>query len=103
MSSFESQEATQIECEERETAPASSRFDPSAYRQYLATYELSDAQSDELLCALWAIMCSFVDLGWGADPLSLVFGATSPSEVDEPILPSGNDPSDPDPDPRGAR
>lgn len=58
-------------------------FDPADYREHLDSCPITDAEKDELLRALWGIMCAFVDLGWGLDAVSLVFQNTqnSPSEA----------------------
>lgn len=61
-------------------------FSPDDYRSHLDGFEISDAEKDELLRLLWSIMCSFVDLGWGTDPVSLVFHSSSPAHADAPIL-----------------
>jgi len=42
-------------------------FDADQYRHHLDEYELTQAQEDELLEALWHIMSTMVDIGWGVD------------------------------------
>jgi hypothetical protein len=44
-------------------------FDYALYESYLADSGLSDAEKQEFLNALWAIIVSFVDLGFGVHPL----------------------------------
>lgn len=59
------------------------KFDPADYREDLDSCPITDAQKDELLRALWDIMCAFVDLGWGLDAVSLVLqNAPTPDGVE---------------------
>lgn len=57
-------------------------FDPADYREHLDSCPITEDQKDELLRALWDIMCAFVDLGWGLDAVSLVLQNTSTSTPD---------------------
>jgi hypothetical protein len=57
-------------------------FAPEDYRHHLEGSGLTESEQNELLAALWKIMCGFVDLGWNVDAVSLVLGATSPSPQD---------------------
>jgi hypothetical protein len=57
-------------------------FAPEDYCHHLEGSGLTEAEQNELLAALWKIMCGFVDLGWNVDAVSLVLGATSPSPQD---------------------
>lgn len=57
-------------------------FAPEDYRHHLEGSGLTEAEQNELLAALWKIMCGFVDLGWSVDAVSLVLGQTSPSAKD---------------------
>jgi hypothetical protein len=57
-------------------------FAPEDYLHHFEGCEISEAEKDELLRLLWNIMCSFVDLGWGTDAVSLVFSPSSPVEAD---------------------
>lgn len=57
-------------------------FDPADYREDLDSCPITEAQKDELLRALWDIMCAFVDLGWGLDAVSLVLQNTPSSTPD---------------------
>jgi hypothetical protein len=44
-------------------------LDYALYERYLADSGLSDAEKREFLDALWSIIVSFVDLGFGVHPL----------------------------------
>lgn len=57
-------------------------FTPDDYRHHLDGSGMTKAEQDELLSALWKIMCGFVDLGWNVDAVSLVLGPASPSAND---------------------
>ena len=54
-----------------------SLFDPEDYRDDLKAFDLSPTQEDELLHALWRIMCAFVELGWGVDSVNFCIPASS--------------------------
>jgi hypothetical protein len=45
------------------------RVDVEKYQAFLDGADLTDAQKEELLQALWAIMVSFVELGFGVSPM----------------------------------
>lgn len=47
-------------------------LNPEEYRHALADLEISPAQQDELLHALWHIISTFVDIGWGVDTVRIV-------------------------------
>lgn len=47
----------------------------AVYWQYLDNMELSDTQKTELLNALWSMMATFVDLGFGVDPVQQLMPA----------------------------
>ena len=47
-------------------------FDPSEYVDYMAGFDLTDAQQVEVLQTLWHIMVSMVDMGWGVDNIQLM-------------------------------
>lgn len=51
----------------RETLP----LDIERYRRYLDGMNLSEAQTAEMLRALWSILSAFVDLGFGVDSAHL--------------------------------
>ncbi|MHA3976479.1 hypothetical protein ACW9UR_02230 [Halovulum sp. GXIMD14794] len=53
------------------------RVDVEKYQAYLDGSGLSDAQKEDFLQALWSIMVSFVELGFGVSPLQEVCGKTS--------------------------
>jgi hypothetical protein len=48
------------------------KIDLDEFRNGLAEYDLDDAQKDELLAALWQIIFTFVQIGWGIDSVHLV-------------------------------
>lgn len=45
------------------------RFDVDEYRKYIEDEDLTEAQAEELLGAIWAVMVAFVDLGFGIHPV----------------------------------
>ena len=51
-------------------------FDPQAYLHHLDDSELTEAQKEELLAALWGIMATFVSLGFGIHPVQQVRDAS---------------------------
>lgn len=59
-----------------EAAPQTSlpplRFDPEEYRKYVEDENLTVEQAEELLGAIWLIMTSFVDMGFGIHPVQHV-------------------------------
>lgn len=48
--------------------------DVERYQAYLDGSDFSDAQKEEFLQALWSIIVSFVELGFGVHPLQEVCG-----------------------------
>lgn len=48
--------------------------DVERYQQYLDGTDMSDAEKAEFLQALWQIIVSFVELGYGVHPLQEVCG-----------------------------
>lgn len=50
------------------------RFDVEEYRHHLSDSDLTEAQQTELLAAIWQIMVSFADLGFGLDPVRYLQG-----------------------------
>lgn len=50
--------------------------DVERYQEYLDGADLTDAQKQEFLQALWSIIVSFVELGFGVHPLQEVCGKT---------------------------
>jgi hypothetical protein len=45
------------------------QFDPEEYRQFVDEADLSEAQKQEMLEALWTIIVAFVDLGFNLHPV----------------------------------
>ena len=59
-------------------------FDPDKYRSEIDDFDLTDEQATELLQTLWNIMYTFVEIGFGGDPVQHIFGklAEKPLESD---------------------
>ncbi|MEP3348004.1 MAG: hypothetical protein ABJN34_03255 [Litoreibacter sp.] len=57
-----------------ETAPPSLAIDWDAYLPLLEDEDISDAEKEELIEALWYIVISFVDLGFGVHPVQQACG-----------------------------
>ena len=55
----------------QEGAAAPLKLDPDEYREHLEEFDLSREQEDELLEALWNILRTFVDIGFGLDSVQL--------------------------------
>lgn len=49
--------------------PKTLLLDVARYEAYLADSDMSDAEKQEFLQALWSIIVEFVALGWGVHPL----------------------------------
>ncbi len=49
------------------------QLDPEEYRDYLAAFDLSEAQQNELLETLFHILRTFVEIGFGLDPVQNIF------------------------------
>ncbi len=47
-------------------------FDPEDYRELLSEFDLSKEGEDELLEALWKMMQTMVDIGWGQSSEQLI-------------------------------
>lgn len=47
-------------------------FDMDAYRDDLAELDLTREEQTEILQALWQVMSSFVDIGWGVSNVQLL-------------------------------
>ena len=62
------------------TSCTESSLNPDDYRQDLASFDLTEDQKKELLEALWQIMATLVNIGWGVDTvqslLPELFGET---------------------------
>lgn len=56
------------------TINKTSQADPSDFAPYLDGLDLTEAQQQELLQTLWAIMCAFADYGFGIEPTQLICG-----------------------------
>ena len=50
-------------------------LDVDKYRPFLDEFELTEAQQRELLETLWTMMKTFVELGFGVDPVQQVLSA----------------------------
>lgn len=70
------------------------KLDPESYRQFVSDAGLSRAQEDALLEALWTIIVSFVDLGFGLHPIQQVAGDISILDVDSAGVLASTDISD---------
>lgn len=58
-------------------------FNPDEYMEDLKDCDLSDEQKHEMLQALWHIMSSMVDLGWGVDTVHIVLPELFSKAADE--------------------
>lgn len=47
-------------------------FDAGKYLEHANDFEMSEEEKAELLSILWSIMCSFVELGFSLDSVSLL-------------------------------
>ena len=61
-------------------------FDPDKYRDGIAELGLTTEQENDMLEALWHIMKTFVEMGWGVDTVQLFL----PELFEKPGLDSGN-------------
>lgn len=71
-------------------SPPKLEFDGDEYRHYLNDVEISDEKAEELLRALWEIMRTFVDLGWGLESIQMFlpdFLETASPDSDNPLKP----------------
>ena len=48
------------------------KLDPDAYMHYLDDFDMSAAQKRDVLFALWHIMATVVDIGFGMDTVHIV-------------------------------
>ncbi len=57
-------------------------FNPDEYLHHLDGVEITDEEAEQLLTALWHIMHTFVDIGWGLDSVQMflpdIFEKASP-------------------------
>ena len=58
-------------------------LDPERYRSYLESFEMSQAEQDELLQTLWNILSTFVDIGFGLDSVQNLFSGIIENAVRE--------------------
>lgn len=58
--------------------------DVEKYQSWLDSSEMSQAQKEEFLQALWSIVVSFVELGYGVHPLQETCGQDDPDGADTP-------------------
>ena len=49
------------------------KLDPERYRSHLESFEMTNAEQDELLQTLWNILSTFVDIGFGLDSVQNLF------------------------------
>lgn len=71
--------------------------DVKKYQSWIDDSNLSDEQKEEFLQALWSIVVTFVELGFGVHPLQEVCGQESetfsqtPKEIFDPVRSKGSD------------
>ena len=58
------------------------QVDTKKYQAWLDDPELSDAQKEQIVEALWSIILCFVDLGFGVAPLQEACGKVSKTQED---------------------
>ena len=78
-----------------ETAPPTLTIDWDAYLPFFEDDDISEEDKHEMIEALWAIVVSFVDLGFGVHPVQQVCGqAVSLAELPKgDVLDSGLTPT----------
>lgn len=64
-------------------AAGSPLLDPSRYLPMLDDFEISEEEKHKFLEALWSIMTSFVDLGFGVDSVSLLLADIYKNSMDD--------------------
>lgn len=67
-----------------ETAPPTLTIDWDAYLPFFEDDDISEEQKHELIEALWSIVVSFVDLGFGVHPIQQACGKTDDELSDLP-------------------
>lgn len=67
-----------------ETAPPTLTIDWDAYLPFFEDDDISEEQKHELIEALWSIVVSFVDLGFGVHPIQQACGKTDDALSDLP-------------------
>ena len=68
--------ADQVDLHERFNTPARPilTVDVERYQEYLDGTDITDAQKEEFLQALWSMVVTFVEMGFGVHPLQEVCG-----------------------------
>ena len=66
------------------SAKAVVRVDIEKYQALLDSADMTDAQKEEYLQALWSIIVAFVEMGFGVHPLQEVCGKDHETEADGP-------------------
>jgi hypothetical protein len=67
-----------------ETAPTTLTIDWDAYLPFFEDEDISEADKQELIEALWSIVVSFVDLGFGVHPVQQACGKSDDPLSDAP-------------------
>lgn len=65
------------------TDPPTLTIDWDAYLPFFEDAEISEQQKRELIEALWSIVVSFVDLGFGIHPVQQACGKNDDAKADE--------------------
>lgn len=71
------------------TGKVSIAVDVEKYQSYLDDLALSDEQQEEVIRALWSLMVTFVELGFGVHPVQQACG-----KLEKELDPSGQTDSD---------
>lgn len=61
--------------------------DLERYRPFLESEDIAEADKDRLLHALWSIMVSFVQIGWGVHPAQQAQAARRTVSEDQALIP----------------
>lgn len=64
--------------------PAALELDLAKYAPFVADFDLTEEQAQEMLESLWAIMRSFVDLGFRVDICAQLFEEFNAASGDQP-------------------
>lgn len=70
--SFSAASETQKTSAAPQAPPPSIGLDTAHYQSFLDDYDIPEAQKQELIEALWAIIVQFIDLGFGVHPITSV-------------------------------
>ncbi|MGD1925902.1 MAG: hypothetical protein ACFB03_17195 [Paracoccaceae bacterium] len=85
----------QVEVSKEQTEHAQTRralfLDTDLYQRYLDSTEYTDEAKRDFVEALWSIMVSFVDLGWGIHPLQQLEEICGQLEDDADLLSQQSD------------